>query len=56
MPSAIRHLSSNHRLRPCHFDLTADRAETHNLAAAANQAKTLASLRSRFAELKAAAK
>ncbi len=38
------------------FDLTADRAETHNLAAAANQAKTLASLRSRFAELKAAAK
>ena len=38
------------------FDLTADRAETHNLAAAPNQAKTLASLRSRFAELKAAAK
>jgi hypothetical protein len=39
-----------------HFDLTADRAETHNLAAAPNQATTLASLRSRFAELKAAAK
>ena len=38
------------------FDLTADRAETHNLAAAPNQATTLASLRSRFAELKAAAK
>jgi arylsulfatase A-like enzyme len=38
------------------FDLTADRAETHNLAAAPHQAKTLASLRSRFAELKAAAK
>ena len=38
------------------FDLTADRAETHNLAAAPNQAKTLASLRSRFAELKVAAK
>ncbi|MSU68056.1 MAG: DUF4976 domain-containing protein [Opitutaceae bacterium] len=38
------------------FDLTADRAETHNLAAAPNQAKTLANLRSRFAELKAAAK
>ncbi len=38
------------------FDLTADRAETHNLATAPNQAKTLASLRSRFAELKAAAK
>jgi arylsulfatase A-like enzyme len=38
------------------FDLTADRAETHNLAATPNQAKTLASLRSRFAELKAAAK
>ena len=38
------------------FDLTADSAETHNLAAAPNQAKTLASLRSRFAELKAAAK
>lgn len=38
------------------FDLTADRAETHNLAAAPNQAKMLASLRSRFAELKAAAK
>ena len=38
------------------FDLTADRAETHNLAAAPHQATTLASLRSRFAELKAAAK
>ena len=38
------------------FDLTADRAETHNLAAAPNQATTLAGLRSRFAELKAAAK
>ena len=38
------------------FDLTADRAETHNLAATPNQATTLASLRSRFAELKAAAK
>jgi len=38
------------------FDLTADRAETHNLAAAPNQAKTLTGLRSRFAELKAAAK
>ena len=38
------------------FDLTADRAETHNLAAAPNQATTLASLRSRFVELKAAAK
>ena len=38
------------------FDLTADRAETHNLAAAPNQATTLASLRSRLAELKAAAK
>ena len=30
------------------FDLTADRAETHNLAAAPNQATTLASLRSRL--------
>jgi arylsulfatase A-like enzyme len=38
------------------FDLTADRAETHNLAAAPNQATTLTGLRSRFAELKAAAK
>jgi len=38
------------------FDLTADRAETHNLAAAPHQAKTLTGLRSRFAELKAAAK
>ena len=38
------------------FDLTADRAETPNLAAAPNQATTLTGLRSRFAELKAAAK
>ena len=38
------------------FDLTADRAETLNLAASPAQAATLAQLRTRFAELKAAAR
>jgi arylsulfatase A-like enzyme len=38
------------------FDLTVDRAEINNLASAPDQAKTLAALRTRFAELKAAAR
>lgn len=38
------------------FDLAADRAETLNLAASPAQAATLAQLRTRFAELKAAAR